>query len=429
VTTNGKDTRIRAAKVVSLVDDTAVNAEIDAIAARDAQPDEDPARRAREGVVPLTAPARVWRRCREVVSDIRAHADDPEVTLRLGVDELMPLRLGSIVTLIGGTGRGKTSMGACLLLKHAEASGPALAMSLELLSEEWTARAIGSRREASWLDVLRGQISDEDMRSALPERLAILDRQHATISELEATLRDLKREYPDEAVLVALDYVQLVELEDSREEIRVRIGRVMKQIDRVARSHGVVVVALSQGSRMSSRELASGDKLGAETTDTGAESADLERWATATIAIGALGEPGDDGSRPAQISLGKGRMTGGDAVVDGRFDGRTGRWWLVGERRSAASVRAERKAAADSTKASQATHAVLGALTKATAPMSRRQLRELLGGRKQSVNDAVAALLTDLDSGVVECGKKVGGAFAVWLRELADRTGVVIHER
>lgn len=371
---------------------------------------------------------RLWRRCRDVVPDIRAHADDPEVVLRLGADDLMPLRLGSIVTLIGGTGRGKTSMGACLLLKHAEASGPALAMSLELLGEEWTARAIGSRRDASWLDVLRGNISDDDMRSALPERLAILDRQHATISELESTLRDLKREYPGEAMLVVLDYVQLVELDDARDEIRVRIGRVMKQIDRVARAHGVVVIALSQGSRNSSRELASGEKLGAETTDTGAESADLERWATATIAIGALGEPSDDGSQSAQISIGKGRMTGGDAVRDGRFDGRTGRWWLVGEQRSASAVRAERKAATESAKASQATHAVIGALAKASAPMSRRDLRELLGGRQKVINEAVTALLVDADSGVVECGRNVGGSFPVWLRELAAAKGVMVHE-
>ena len=367
-----------------------------------------------EGSATLREASR-WRRCRDVVPDIRAHADDPEVTLRLGVDELLPLRLGSIVTLIGGTGRGKTSMGACMLLEHAKVSGPALAMSLELVAEEWTARAIGSRRDAGWLDVLRGNVSDEDMISALPERLAILDRQHASIGELETALRDLKREYPREAVLVALDYVQLVELEDSRDEIRVRIGRVMKQIDRVARSHGVVVIALSQGSRMSSRELASGEKLGAETTDAGAESADLERWATATIAIGALGDPADDGSRPAQISFGKGRMTGGDAVRDGRFDGRSGRWWLVGEQRSAAAVRAERQASRGEQARATAELAIVTLLARSDEPMSATQIRAQIGGTR----DVVCAVVRDLvDRGeLVHYGRPRGGVRPVWTHE------------
>src|SRR5690606_38328198 len=125
--------------------------------------------------------------------------------------------------------------------------------------------------------------------------LALVERDHASVDALVEAITALRAEYPGEPVLVAVDYVQLVGA-DSEDEIRPRIGRVMRQLDRVARDHRAVLIALSQGSRASSRTLSSGEALGAATTDAGAESADLERWATLTLAIGQHGEPDEDGT-------------------------------------------------------------------------------------------------------------------------------------
>lgn len=373
-------------------------------------------------------PARRWRRCVEVVDEILKYASEPWVSLGLAGDELVSVRPGGIVLLIGPTGRGKTSLASCLLLEHAKHAGPALSCSLELPADEWTARAIGSRRDASWPQVLRGEVSREDMVSALPERLAIIDRHNGSFEALEEAITELRAEYPDEPILVAVDYVQLVGA-DSDLEIRTRIGKVMRRLDRLAREQRVVLIALSQGSRQSARALSSGERIGAETTDAGAESADLERWASVTLAIGALGSEAEDGTSAVELSLGKGRMTGGDRVVPARFCGRTGLWRIAGEARAAAEVRAERKTQREQRDVKTKALAVAQLLSMASAPMSRRDIRAEVGGDDGTVRAAVHVLLADPESGVVEVEPRKNGSYRVWTRDRALAAGCLVRER
>jgi hypothetical protein len=333
------------------------------------------------------------------------------------------VRPGGIVLLIGGTGRRKTSMGACLAVEHARDAGPAIAMSLELPADEWTARAIGSRREAAWAEVLRGGVPRDDMESALPDRLARIDRGDASVEALGQAIDDLRAEYPDQPVLCIVDYVQLATV-DGDEDMRIRIGRVMKAIDALARSKRVVVLALSLGSRASSRELAAGDRVGAATTDAGAESADLERWSTVTIAIGTIGQEGEDGSSPAELSIGKSRMGRGDVVIAARSDGRTGRWWIAGEARPAADVKAERQSERDAARLATLTHAIRDVLRSSSKPLSKREIETRSGARGQDVRAAVGALLRDQESGVVECGPALRGHRKIWLADMAAEAGM-----
>lgn len=151
---------------------------------------------------------------------------------------LAEVRPGGIVLLVGATGGGKTSLAASLLVEHAQRSAPALSVSLELTGGEWVARAVGVRTGATWPAVLRGEVPAGRMLSALPERLAIIERDDASIASLDAAIDDLRRAYPDEPILVAVDYVQLVGA-DSDDEIRPRIGRVMRQLDRIARDRRI----------------------------------------------------------------------------------------------------------------------------------------------------------------------------------------------
>src|SRR5690348_7250325 len=110
------------------------------------------ATKVREAVAPGP---RTWRCCRELVTVILSQADEPVVSLALGGTELVKVRAAGITVLIGGTGRGKTSLACSLLVEHARDHGPALAVSLELPADELVARVIGTRCDASWLGVLR----------------------------------------------------------------------------------------------------------------------------------------------------------------------------------------------------------------------------------------------------------------------------------
>lgn len=365
-----------------------------------------------------------WRRCRELVDLILERAKEPWVSLQLGDAEIVKVRLGGIVLLIGGTGRGKTSLVATLLLEHAQRSGPALALSLELTGDEWTARVIGVHCTASWAEVLRGEVPVGQMLGALPERLAIVERDHASIEELEHAIDALQREYPGEPVLVAVDYVQLVGA-DSEDEIRPRIGKVMRTLDRIARNKRVVLIALSQGSRASSRALGSGEALGAATTDSGAESADLERWATATLAIGQHGPESEGGSCAADLSLGKSRMGGGDRVLPARYHGASGLWTLTGEARPAAEVRAERQQQRSTKRCETAALAIQQLLERSSSPMYGTDIRAEIGGERGIIYAAIRELRTE--GRIVRVrSKRKGGQWPVWAAEKASAAGLLI---
>jgi hypothetical protein len=365
-----------------------------------------------------------WRRGSAIVDAILEFQHEPWIKLLLGGDELAEVRPGGIALLTGGTGSGKSSLAASLLVEHARHVGPAIAASLELPLDEFGARAIGLQRETSWKNVFQGRLARSEMESALPPRFAILERSHATIVNLEALITELRREYPGEPVLAAVDYVQLVT--SSETEIRRRVADAMVQIDRVARGCRIVVIALSQGSRASSRALASGEKIGAETADAGAEASELERWSSITVAIGTKGQAADDGSCAVELSLGKTRMGAGDAVIPARYWGLSGRWRLAGAPRPASEVRAERVSERDAEKRSAAELAIAAAAERATEPMTRDDL-----GAKASTKATIArAAITNLiDRGElveVRSKKPRAKAWKVWTRARAEAAGIAI---
>jgi hypothetical protein len=371
-----------------------------------------------------------WRRSRELVDLILARASEPWVDLQLDDEKIVSVRLGGILLLIGGTGRGKTSLVVCLLLEHAMRQGPAILMSLELTGDEGVARAIGSRCNASWASVLRGELTSGQMIQALPERAVIIERDIAAdnpVAVLSQAIDELRAEYPNEPILIAVDYVQLVGA-DAEEDIRPRVGKVMRMLDRIARDKRVVILALSQGSRASARALSSGDAIGAATTDSGAESSDLERWASVTLAIGQHGEEQPDGSCLADLSIGKSRMGGGDRVLPARYLGRSGRWELVGEAWPAAQVRDEREVARKTKGVQAKALAVEALLGKSKTPVSRRDIRAAIGGTDAIIREAVRSLLDDAASGVIEVEPPKNNAYRVWLRSLAEAEGMAIRE-
>jgi hypothetical protein len=351
---------------------------------------------------------RLRRATRQVVADILKHKDDPVIELRLGGDVLTFAELGGLVVVIGGTGRGKSSLAANLALEHARDVGPALACSLELPDRQWVARAIGTRCDESWSGVLHGKVDEARMLQVLPERLSIIDRDHASLEVLRAEIADMQREYPGQPLLAVVDYVQLIGA-DSDDDIRPRVGRVMRQLDKIAREAGVVIIALSQGSRISARALTGGEKLGAETVDAGAESAAIEQWASVTISIGKRGdEVSSDGSRPVSISIGKSRMDEkGDTVVDAREWGRSGLWRLTGEARPAAEVRAERASQAEDGRIANAKLAMVAAAERSPEPLTRTALRKAAHVRGTAADAAITALLSSGE--LVEVHRRMRG--------------------
>jgi hypothetical protein len=367
---------------------------------------------------PVYPPRNVAQRGAAIIDEIHARRNEPLVPIEIGGGHLCQIYLGGIGLLIGGTGVGKTSLALEAAIRHAIHRGPAIVASLELPERILGARVVGIQCDESWTGVLTGSVGRDQMLQQWPERLRVIGRRDATIQNLHASLAAVKVEFPDEPMLLVVDYVQL--MDNDEREIRRRVAQAMEHLDELATAHRAVVLALSQSSRASSRELASGDRLGRETADAGAEAAELERWSVCTIGIGGHG-PSDGGWSPVNISLGKGRLGGGDTVHSARYCGRTGAWRLVGEARTAAEVRAERTAESGAQRVRTLVYAIPGRLAASDEPMSRNALAKGLG-RTADVRAAVTQLLaaaSGAPADVVEVGQKSGGSYRLWTRQRA----------
>jgi hypothetical protein len=393
---NGRKMTDREPPPEVLYEDERYSAEIEAFASRDRDPSE-----------PAVSPDRpLWLRGPELVQAILDRAADPWITLVLGGDDLARLRVGATVVVMGGSGSGKSSLTSCLLVEHAKNVGPAIALSIELPADELGARIVGIRCEASWEDALRGNVARPEMERALGiPRLFVLDRRRANLANLEKAIDAARAEFPNQPILIAIDYAQL--LNSNEREVRQRVSDVFAQIDDVAREKRVVAIALSQMSRVNAQKARRGEALGAESADLGAEAAAIERFATLTMSIG-LAADREDGSSAVELSLGKFRMGKGDRVIPMTYYGRSGLWRVAGEAKTAEVVREQRAAEKDKKVDQTLEAALLGVAIKATEPMSRNELKKQVAGNRTRMGTAIERLLQRGD--LVEVLKKPKGA-------------------
>jgi hypothetical protein len=152
--------------------------------------------------------------------------------------------------------------------------------------------------------------------------------------------------------------------------------------------------------------LRGGEKLGKDTEDAGAESAQLERMAYVTLAIGGDAEHDGHGWSPRDLSVGKSRMGTGDVVVPVAYHGLSGRFAWAGEAEMASKARVRKAEERDvrERKAQDLKHEALVRryLASVSEPVSRTQVEESCGGRKQMVGYAIRRMV---ESGeVVEVG-------------------------
>lgn len=400
-------------------------AEIDALYQREREAETPDARSTAKTTAPApAAPTKPppWFRGPQLVDEIMRYAAEPWVSLLIGGEELGRVRNGGIVVIMGGSGSGKSSLTSGVLVEHAQHVGPAIALSIELPAEEFGGRVVGMRCDASWEESLRGQVRIEFMRDALDlPRLYVIDQENATLENLERAVTQAKLDYPGESILVAIDYAQL--LESKEREVRMQVTDAFKRINRITRKHRVVALAVSQMSRSAAQQARDGEKLGVASADGGAESAAIERFATMTLAIGAMSEPRQDGSRSVELSLGKGRMTGGDRVFPMEYVGRTGRWRIAGSAKMAAEVRDGRDAERSAKLQASLELALLGAAMQSAAPMSREDLCEQVQGRGTYKRSAVACLVARGDLVEVAIKKPRSRAWLVWTPDRALEHG------
>lgn len=405
----------------------AVGAEksITARAARDQQDDEAP--------VPDDQPDDEAPPLRHRAPDgpalIRERASLPWVALRVGADrfEIARARAGQVVVLTAASGAGKSSLAIEMVWRHAADIGPAVYVSCELDADEVFARIVGQRCDESWPAALTDRVPHADQERALDlPRLVVVDGDDASLDGAARAIVRLRAEFPDQPILVVVDYLSILPVDTGQRDERIRVAHVAESVRRWTKQQGVVVLAVSQTSRAIAGKLRDGEIVGADTASTGAESAQIERMAAVTVAIGATARL-DDGTDSVRISTGKGRMGGGDRVIPAVYDGRTGTWRVTGPAVSGAEHRAGHEATATARRVELARLAIPSLLARAPAPMSRAAIKLSLGGHNTTITAAVAALIADPTSGVVEVrAKRTGPAWPVWTRDHATAAALEI---
>ncbi len=192
--------------------------------------------------------------------------------------------------------------------------------SAELPAPSLFARIAAQRLGCAWSDVLTGRVPRAHLEQARPAgapddpRWSTRDRRRPRpCSSCGAGRRASARDRR-----LPADPARCAGIEPRRACTRGCRGRGAAP---AAQATGAAIVVVSQASRASSRALRSGESTGAATTDAGAESAQIERAAAVTLALGSMGDAGADGYAPVPIHGGKSRYSAGDRTIAAWFHG------------------------------------------------------------------------------------------------------------
>ncbi len=367
------------------------------------------------------APPRRGVRWAEIKRRIYARAKDPWVSIRVGDVELVSVRIGSYISMIAPEGCGKSSLALQTLTQHARDIGPAVYVTPELDADEAGGRVIGQDRDATWPEVLKGQVPfDEVVDHA---RFVVLEREDATLPRLEEEVVALAAEYPGQPILVAWDYLQASPGDDGEE--RMRIARLSSGLRRLTKRLGLVLMAVSQGSRGSAGKLARGELLGTEASRTGAESAQIERDSYVIMSLGDRRRR-DDGTEAMSVSIGKFRMGVQDVVYDAIYTGRSGRWRIVSEAQPADEVRTARDKERTKRDLTAMEQQILGICAQATAPLARGAI-EKATGKAKAARAALAGMLSRRDVVEVDQRQAKTSYYLIWTAAQAAAAGIALR--
>lgn len=160
-----------------------------------------------------------------------------------------------MIILAARPSMGKTAL-AMNMVEHVavECKQPVLFVSLEMAALELGDRLLCSRARVNGHRLRNGQISAEERQQLLKAAaeisqapLYIDDSPSRTMTEIAAAARRLKRR--DGLSLIAIDYLQLIEPDNSRDPRQEQVAKIARRIKGLARELNVPVLCLAQLNR------------------------------------------------------------------------------------------------------------------------------------------------------------------------------------
>jgi len=375
-------------------------AEYAAIAAREDAP------------APAKLPDRTWEDC---VAEIYARKDEPWIEILVGEVVIATCRPGSFVPLVAPSGSGKSSLVIQMLVEHALHRGPAVYLTYELDGDEAVARGVGQLCAYSWASVLRGDVP----RGLIPsvERLRVLERDNATLENLAAVVAALRLLYPEQPVLVIVDYLQGTPAPPGKE--RGFVANASVDLRRAAKLNRAVVIGVSQASTANAKKLRAGELLGIEGASSGAETAQIERDAYVILTLSDR-RVVDPDTLSWMLSVAKYRLGVADVVQELHYRGRTGRWEPVGEPISGADARDAQTTKIDTKKRDELRRSIVALVDASPVAMSKRAITEASTGKDKFISKVIDELIREGLLALVPTRAR-GGSWPIWTpRHITD---------
>lgn len=233
------------------------------------------------------------------------------------------LQVHSTTLLIGGTGKGKSSLAGQISVHHAQNYGPVVYYVGEMTRSLVVARIAGQVLGRSWIDVITGKVPSGEIARALGSLpILFIRRSDEPIAEIIKACKRTQDLGWTGIPMVAVDYIQL--LASVGADMRVSTMGAVRDLQHFVESAPVLALSLSQASRGGATVLRNGVEHAEEAGDKGAETAELERGATNILAI-SFASKDDAVEHPATVLLSKGRF-GGGSRFGFIFKGDTGLW-------------------------------------------------------------------------------------------------------
>lgn len=165
---------------------------------------------------------------------------------------------GNLIVIAARPSVGKTAFMLNLSEKHSSKGGISIIHSLEMSKEELLKRKLSSvgNIDGHKMRNPKTYFNDDDW-TRYSNALAVLgdmnlhiyDKSGQTISYIRSKVRRLRRKYPDEQILVMIDYLQLIRTEKRYESKNIEIGEITRSLKELAKDEKVPIILLSQLSR------------------------------------------------------------------------------------------------------------------------------------------------------------------------------------
>jgi replicative DNA helicase len=170
------------------------------------------------------------------------------------LDRLMPLRKNQLIILAARPSMGKTALAMNIAANAAADGNPVLFFSFEMSSMELAERVLAGWAEVDGVRIAQNTMSqDERLRLVTASAefsqcpLYVDDAPNQNMQKIAATCRRQKRRHG--LSLVVIDYLQLIEPDNTREPRQEQVAKISRRLKGLARELEVPVLCLAQLNR------------------------------------------------------------------------------------------------------------------------------------------------------------------------------------